>query len=130
MKRSSRLLIVLVAMVVAAQGFCGAAPEGPQEIVVEEAITYRVVGDEDLKMDIARPEKARGHLPTIVFFVVKMEGSATAGSTAPQDRATFRLHIRMAAKKGYVGVAAECRTLAIYGLNPGQVTYPYPSSSR
>ena len=28
MKRSSRLLIVLVAMVVATQGFCGAAPEG------------------------------------------------------------------------------------------------------
>ena len=127
MRRSGFLVTAVLVVVVAAHGFCGAAPEGPQEIVVEEAITYRVATGQDLMMDIARPEKSRVRLPAIVFFVVKKQGSATVGSTASRDRSTFRLHIRMAAKKGYVGIAAECRTLAIYGTTAGQVTYPYPA---
>ena len=112
MKRSSRFLVVLVALLVPTQGFCGAAPEGPQEIVVEEGITFRTVDGMDVKLDIARPEKVRGRLPAIVYIF----GSGW-GYTAGLSRSSDTSMAIWAAKHGYIGVAIDYRQTRDHGAH-------------
>jgi acetyl esterase/lipase len=72
------------------------------EIVVEEGITYSKAGDQELKLDLAKPE-GDGPFPAIVFI----HGGGWMGG----ERAHFRPLAEEAAKKGYVGITISYRLM-------------------
>jgi acetyl esterase/lipase len=72
------------------------------EISVEEGITYSKVGDQELKLDLAKPE-GDGPFPAIVFI----HGGGWLGG----NRSHFRPFAEEAAKRGYVGLTISYRLM-------------------
>lgn len=72
------------------------------EITVEEGITYSKVGDQELKLDLAKPE-GDGPFPAIVFI----HGGGWLGG----ERAHFRPYAEEAARRGYVSITISYRLM-------------------
>ncbi|MCH5377998.1 MAG: alpha/beta hydrolase [Planctomycetes bacterium] len=72
------------------------------EVTVEEGITYSKAGDQELKLDLAKPD-GDGPFPAIVFI----HGGGWLGG----DRAHFRPLAEEAAKRGYVGLTISYRLM-------------------
>ena len=87
------------------------------DFIVEEDVTYSRVGDVELKLDLARPATGRGPFPALVFI--------HGGWWQEYTRKVLILDIRLAAKRGYVGVTIDHR-LTIVKEN-GKSKYPYPA---
>jgi len=84
-----------------AVGHSASAAEPVAGVVLEKDITYGKGGNEDLKLDLARPEHAEGLLPGIVYI----HGGGWSGGA----RSAYRNDIQEAAKRGYVAVTIEYR---------------------
>jgi acetyl esterase/lipase len=98
-------------------GRSSSAAEPAAGVVVEKDITYGKGGDEDLKLDLARPEHAEGLLPGIVYI----HGGGWSGGA----RSAYRGEIQGAAKRGYVAVTIEYRLTQ--PDKSGKAKYPFPA---
>jgi acetyl esterase/lipase len=94
-----------------------AATEPVAGVVVEKDITYGKGGNEDLKLDLARPEHAEGLLPGIVYI----HGGGWSGGS----RIGYRNDIQEAARRGYVAVTIEYRLTQ--PDKSGKAKYPFPA---
>ena len=72
------------------------------EVTVEEDITYRTAGGEDLQLDIARPE-GEGPFPAILFI--------HGGGWYQGSREGYRDQIQRAAERGYVAATISYRLM-------------------
>ena len=82
------------------------AEETPTQVVekpiLENEITYGQAGEEELKLDLARPD-GEGPYPAIVFI--------HGGGWAFGHRATYHKRIKEAAEKGYVAITVSYRLM-------------------
>jgi acetyl esterase/lipase len=112
------LLASTTALVVGfAMGHSAWAAEPVDGVVLEKDIIYGKGGNEDLKLDLARPEHATGLLPGIVYI----HGGGWSGG----NRIAYRNDIQEAAKRGYVAVTIEYRLTQ--PDKSGKAKYPFPA---
>jgi acetyl esterase/lipase len=95
-------------MMLAASG----AAQQPAGVKFERDVVYGKGGEEDLKLDISRPEKTNGAAPGVVVI---HGGAWRAGSKADHDSLTWDF-----AKRGYVSATVEYRFCPKYPF-PAQV---------
>ena len=93
---------ILLPIFLATACWCVAGVSESAEILVEENLTYGLVGDTELKLDLARPNGDDPH-PAIVFI--------HGGGWANGDRQRYRSSIEKAAKRGYVAVTISYRLM-------------------
>ncbi len=111
---SAALRVAGLALVVAQTA---SAAEPPANVAVEKDITYGKGGTEDLKLDLARPERAEGQLPAIVYI----HGGGWSGGA----RKDYGGEIQEAAKRGYVAVTVGYRLTR--PDKEGKAKYPFPA---
>ena len=98
MHRARSLLTILFGTVCC----CVGSVTQSAEILVEEDLTYGLVGETELKLDLARPNGDAPH-PAIVFI--------HGGGWANGDRQRYRNSIEKAAKRGYMAVTISYRLM-------------------
>jgi acetyl esterase/lipase len=89
-----------------------AGPRVPPGLVYDKDVTYGKGADQDLHLDLARPEKADGPLPCVVFI---HGGAWAAGNKSAHTEQVFDL-----ARRGYVAATLQYRFCPKY-LFPAQV---------
>jgi acetyl esterase/lipase len=89
----------------------------PATIIRESDITYAHAGDEDVKVDLARPASG-GPSPAIIFLY--------GGEFASGSRKLYESEIAIAAQRGYVGVAVDYRLMSVRDSS-GKPKYPFPA---
>ena len=90
-------------------------PEAP---VQEPGIVFGKGGDQDLKLDLARPARAKGPLPGLVWVF--------GGGWGFFDSTRAQCPILTAAERGYVAVTVDYRLTS--ARDPaGKVKYPFPA---
>jgi len=95
---------------------CGDGPPAPP--VQESGIVFGKGGDQDLKLDLARPARAKGRLPGLVWVF--------GGGWGFFDSTRAQCPILTAAEKGYVAVTVDYRLTS--ARDPaGKVKYPFPA---
>ena len=109
----ARVLVGLAALVAGLVTGCASSPGSSQggtpkepEIVLETDIAYVTRGSTKLLLDVARPAAADARSPAVLFL---------HGWAPGYDKLQHRTEIRLAAKRGYVGVAATYRLPAVPG---------------
>ena len=70
---------------------------------LDEGVTFEVVDGAAVKLDLARPSAETGPSPVVIYLVGDGWGYAEMG------RASDSIEIRLAARHGYIGVAADYR---------------------
>jgi acetyl esterase/lipase len=85
--------------------------------VLETDITYGKGGDEDLKLDLARPAQGNGPFPALVFIC--------GGGWSESARKDFYPEIMQAASNGYVAISVDYRVTSV--IEKGKVKYPFPA---
>jgi acetyl esterase/lipase len=95
----------------------GCAEWWPEPIVVERGLVYRTVGDEQLRLDLARP-RGEGPFPAIVFI--------HGGGWVQGRRESFADAIEEAARRGYVATTITYR-LARPDPETDRPRHPFPA---
>lgn len=108
---------LLIAGLALGFGPLASAAEPTTEVVVEKDIVYGKVENDDLKLDLARPEHATGLLPGIVYI----HGGGWSGG----NRGIYQNDIQEAARRGYVAVTIEYRLTR--PDKSGKAKYPFPA---
>jgi acetyl esterase/lipase len=100
--RSGRLFRTLPGIIVLLSGLAASSVAWAQgsDVVLETDIVYVTRGETKLLLDIARPAKQAGPSPAVIFL---------HGWGPYVDKEFNRGEIMLAAKRGYVGVAASYR---------------------
>jgi acetyl esterase/lipase len=87
------------------------------DVIKESDIVYGKGGDVDLKLDLARPAKAKGRLPALIFI--------HGGGWHSMSKGEYYSDIYVAAKRGYVAVTIDYRLTSV--KDNGKVKYPFPA---
>jgi acetyl esterase/lipase len=85
--------------------------------IEENEIIFGQGGDEELKLNLARPARGRGPFPALVFI--------HGGGWRDGVRAAYTIDIRKAAERGYVAVTVDYRLISV--RESGKVKYPFPA---
>jgi acetyl esterase/lipase len=101
-------------LIFAATTALAAEPVAP---VVQEAVTYRVVDGDEMKLDVAVPADDRLH-PAIIFL--------HGGAWITGDRSRFREEIELAARRGYVGATVSYHLAKTGPGDPSVDGFPLP----
>jgi acetyl esterase/lipase len=110
-------LIFFFILLVIGNVFYQAGLAEENEIIMERDIVYGKGGDVDLKLDIARPEKVKGRLPSIIFI--------HGGGYHKMNRASM-WEYRETAKRGYVAVTIDYRLTSTLNEH-GEPKYQFPA---
>jgi len=119
---SVRVLLPLCVLGLFGAAFFGPAAPATQadepRIEVHEGIVYGHGGDQELRLDLARPRTAKGRLPTVLLL--------HGGGWIRGDKRDVLPIVRLLAEEGYVAVTAQYR-LARLGGDPRRNPAPWPA---
>ncbi len=113
-------ILVLLLLYAAVLGGCGnerRTSQGLRDIQFQTGITYSEVQGEELKLDLAIPSLGRGPFPAILFI---HKGAWDRGGVRDEHRDDML----EAAKRGFVGVAADYRYPEVPGKGGTMVIGP------
>jgi len=112
------LVFIILVVSIHASHQTGLAEEN--DVIMERDIIYGKGGDVDLMLDLARPKKAKGRLPTLIYI----HGGGW-GYMLGFSKNSYTSSIREAAKKDYIAVTIEHRLISV--KENGKVKYPFPA---
>ncbi len=113
------ILLVFIILVISFHTSYQKSLAEEKDVIIETDIIYGKVGDVDLMLDIARPAKTKGRLPTLVFI-----HGGSWGWYSGSSRKQYIRDIREAAIRGYVAVTIGHRLISV--RENGKVKYPFP----
>jgi acetyl esterase/lipase len=111
------VLLILFILAVFVQSSYQTSLAKKDPYVEEKDIVFGKGGDDELKLDLARPSKGRGPFPALVFIHGR--------DWRTYNRVNYSNEIRQAAEMGYVAVTVDYRLTSV--KKSGKVKYPFPA---